>query len=96
MEKEYLAVYSEKCLRCSHFVEGAQRTYTKCHFSKGNSYCPAKEVRVVIAGRMKYLKKKLESARHACNAEMESEVWIEVAKQSEAFKRRFYQILEES
>lgn len=96
VELEYLAIYSEKCLKCSHFVEGAKHTYTKCHFSHGNDFCPAKEVKILVTGRMRSLKRKLSKARSERNPELELEVWNEVAKQSNAFKVRFYKLLEES
>ena len=90
LEREAFAIYSKNCLRCSHLVESATKTYNTCHHSKGNSYCPASEVTIVVTGKIDRYIKRLKKARARKDAKAESKVWASVEKESEIFKSRFY------
>lgn len=51
-------VYADGCFDCKHLVEGASVDYVKCHFSRGNTHCPAANIRIHFVGaRVKWDKK---------------------------------------
>jgi len=94
MSQEYLAIYSNNCLKCSHFVDTATKKYTSCHYSKGNKSCPAVEVKVVVVGKAMSWASLVRQARAERNAQVEANIMSQVAKMSEAFRERFYSELE--
>jgi len=92
--KDYLALYSTKCLQCSHLVENGKKAYAKCHFTKGNKHCPASEVRLVVVGKAVAYATKVLKARDAHDLKTEARLLQYVSTQSEAFKTRFYSALD--
>ena len=43
-------LFSKNCLNCKHLCpDAAKEIFTKCHYTKGNENCPAKEVKFVIS-----------------------------------------------
>ncbi|MFA5669391.1 MAG: hypothetical protein WC967_09105 [Balneolaceae bacterium] len=53
-------LYSTDCLNCYSLCSHADaKAYTKCHFSKGNEYCPAKQVSIRIGGDYKSIATKI-------------------------------------
>ena len=86
---DYLALYSTKCKRCKHLDPEATQAFTNCHFSKGNTECPAKEVRIAVVGEAKRYAKAAKKARREGNLAREAEVLDAVAKRSDAFQYKF-------
>jgi hypothetical protein len=54
---------STGCLDCTHLVSTGSTEYTKCHFSAGNTSCPAQSVKIVFVGRRNFFLEKLKAAR---------------------------------
>ena len=53
-----IKLYGEGCTECGHLVSTAEEKQTDCHFSKGNSFCPAAFTRIVFVGhKMRFLQK---------------------------------------
>lgn len=48
---QILTLFSDDCLKCGHLCEGAKEFFDKCHHTNGNEYCPASEIKIVIAGK---------------------------------------------
>lgn len=92
-EPDYLALYSTRCFKCSHLVEGAPKRYKSCHFRSGNTQCPASEVKIVITGKSQHFLAQLQKARAERDAKAEAEVWTEVGKESKAFQARMYDLV---
>lgn len=94
---DYFALFSEDCLRCSHLVDTNKKgmmAFATCHYSKGNTHCPAKEVRVVIVGKAHAMAERVMAARLSRNAVREAKLLAAVGKQSDSFKTLFYSHLE--
>jgi hypothetical protein len=47
-EEGFLEVFHENCLDCKALIPFKKKTYRDCHFSKGNTACPASQVQIVI------------------------------------------------
>ena len=92
--KDILALYSSKCKQCGHLDPAEPKKYSTCHFSKGNTECPASEVQFAIVGKAKGLALRLVKARANRDATTEAKILTEVAGQSAAFKARFYSVLD--
>lgn len=93
-KKINLGIYSENCLECKSFVEVATKTFSNCHYSKGNVHCPAAEVKIVIIGQALLLAGKVRLARDARDSEKEVVLMRKVASKSKAFQSKFYEALE--
>ena len=91
---EYFALYSEKCLTCKHLVEIGKVDNRDCHYSKGNTECPASEVRLVIVGEALSYAQQVIEARDKRHAKKEARLMKYVGAQSQAFKSQFYDFLD--
>ena len=43
-------LFGSGCLDCAHLVEDADTDFRKCHYSKGNTHCPALVLRIQFVG----------------------------------------------
>ena len=93
-EKEYLQLYNANCKRCSYLDPDETKRFSSCHYSKGNEFCPAREIQIVVVGKAKRYAAQVLSARESRNAEAEAKILELVAKRSKAFIERFYFYLE--
>lgn len=89
MAKDILALYSDNCLKCSSLVETAKAKFPKCHFRKGNTECPASEVRIAVVGEAKIYAQRVLNARKQSDFQKEAKLLAYVAKQSESFQLKF-------
>lgn len=95
-DKDYLSLYSVNCDNCSHLrpdKEGA-KAFIKCHYEKGNKYCPASEVRIVVVGQAYRMAEQVRKARERRDAAAEATIMAQVAKCHEAVQSKFYDALE--
>lgn len=92
--KEHLALYSSLCKKCQHLDPDESKRYTKCHYSKGNDFCPAKEIQIVIVGKAHKYAQQVIAARNTRDVGAEARILQIVEKQSKAFVERFYFYLE--
>ncbi len=92
--KEMFALYSLDCMTCKHLSETGTVAYVKCHYSKGNEQCPASEVRFVVVGEALDYARRVLRARDKRFPNREAKLMKHVANQSEAFRAKFYDALE--
>lgn len=88
-----LVLFSTKCLRCRHLVDGADKKFTKCHFSKGNVDCPAREVRIITDGKTRQYQRRLSEAREAKNAKAVAEIWVQINDEPPEVRQRLFEVL---
>ncbi len=93
-DKEYFALYSANCMTCSHLSETGDVAHIECHYSKGNTQCPASEVRFVVVGEAQEYARKILAARDKRHANTEARLMKYVGQQSAAFKSKFYDALD--
>lgn len=91
---DHLALYSTKCKRCGHLDPDEKRKFTACHFDKGNTLCPASEVRIVVVGQATSYARQVRKARDERNPQEEARLMAYVSRQSVAFQSKFYSALE--
>lgn len=92
-EKDFLALYSNNCISCKSLVEGAAKTFKKCHYKQGNTECPAAEVKIIVVGKALAYARKVTAARNRRDTGEEAKLLSYVATQSAGFKSRFYDAL---
>lgn len=92
--KEYLGLFSEKCITCKHLVEHAKVDNRECHFTQGNVQCPAVEVKIVFVGEALMYARKVLAARDKRHAKTEARLMEYIGAQSQAFRTKFYEYLE--
>jgi|GEM_PF-2776831 len=91
--RECIVLYSERCFRCSHLVDGAEKTFTKCHYSQGNPDCPAIAIRIMTSGKVRAYIDRIEKAQAARNAPEVAKIWEEVVKESPEVQRRIFDVM---
>lgn len=87
-------LYADGCLNCSSLVQDAADDYTnaKCHFSQGNQYCPAFQMRIAFVGRKVLAIKRIKEAQHKGDSQALLRQLTKLAELSETDRRA---ILEE-
>lgn len=90
---DYLALYSRNCKRCKHLDPDEDTAYDDCHFSKGNTQCPASEVRLVVVGAAERAATMLRQARKVGDLAQEAKILKAVAKKSHAFQHKFKELV---
>lgn len=93
-DKEYLALYSENCMTCSHLSEAGTVEHTECYYKNGNKQCPASEVRLVVVGEALTCARRVLRARDQRKPKLEAKVMKYVGTKSPAFQSKFYDHLE--
>lgn len=93
MAKEYLELYSDNCLQCSHLIEGAPKTFNKCHYTAGNKDCPASEIRIITTGRVRRAAALIKQARADKDPEREAEILQKVSSESPGFLHLLYELI---
>jgi len=86
---EYLALYSSDCKKCGHLDPDESFKYDKCHYSRGNPECPAKEIQFAIVGEAKRFAHATKRARDAGDFAREVKILKAVAGRSEAFQHKY-------
>lgn len=86
---EHLALYSSNCKRCGHLDPEEEKKFNKCHFSAGNTECPAQEVQLAVVGEAIRLAKAIKKARSDKDMKKEIEILQYVAERSPAFQQKF-------
>lgn len=92
--REHLALYSAQCKKCHHLDPDEPKKYINCHYSKGNEYCPASEVQIVITGKAQKYAAQVLAARAKRDINAENRILQLVSAKSQAFIERFYHFLE--
>lgn len=88
-----LVTYSKRCLNCSHLVDGAEKKYSKCHFTKGNVDCPAQSVRIITDGKTRQYQRRLDAAQQEKDAKAVASIWAEINNESPAVRQRLFEVL---
>ncbi len=61
--KLVVEAFNKNCLKCSHLIPEASTEFETCHFSQGNTSCPAQSVKIVFVGMRQHYVKRLQEAR---------------------------------
>lgn len=89
------ALYSADCMSCKHLSpETGTTAFSECHYKKGNDLCPAEEVTFNITGEAQQYAQRVKRARDKRQALRETKLMRYVSKQSDAFRSKFYEYLE--
>jgi len=86
---DHLALYSRNCKQCGYLDPEESRLFEKCHFTKGNTECPAQEIQIAVVGEAKRLARQVQRLRASGNLEREAKLLGFVAKRSPAFRFKF-------
>lgn len=88
---EALKLPYRKCKFCKH-LDDSETTSYNCY---GTKRCPATEVMLVVENRVYRIVKAVLEARAEKDLEKEAHCLRVVAKMSDAFKQRFFEMLEQ-
>jgi hypothetical protein len=86
---DYLALYSPNCKNCGYLDGDEKRKFEKCHYTNGNTECPAKEVQFAVVGEAKRFANAFKRARQSGDLNKQAEILEAVAKRSLAFQHKF-------
>ena len=59
----HVQLFGPGCLECKHLVEDAEVDFKKCHFTMGNTHCPAAYFKLGFVGERVKWEKKVERIR---------------------------------
>lgn len=89
------ALFSTNCMDCKHLSpETGSKAFAECHYKKGNDQCPAAEVVFSVVGEAQQLAQQVQRARDKRHAKRETKLMRYVSQQSDAFRSKFYEHLE--
>lgn len=89
-DKEYLELYSKKCLRCSYLIQEEGMKEHTCHYTNGNVECPAQEVQIILGGKIRRAVKLIRQARSQLDPKKEAQILEEISKEGPAKVKRLY------
>jgi len=93
-KREFIEVYCQNCAVCKYLNPDADKKFN-CHYSKGNTECPASELQIVVVGKAKRYARQVLAARAKRDVLAEKKILELVSKKSQAFIERFYFYLED-
>jgi len=72
-------IYHPKCLRCNFLSEHGKFLYEDCHYTKGNTNCPASETRIVVGVNVNLTAKRMVEAINTGNTELLAKINSRIA-----------------
>lgn len=58
-----IKLYNANCLGCISFNPQAEKTYSACHYTKGNPFCPAKDIKLAFVGEQAIYAERINRAK---------------------------------
>ena len=58
-----IKLYNANCLVCTSLNPNGDKTYSACHFTKGNPFCPAKDVKFAFVGEQAIFAERINRAK---------------------------------
>lgn len=91
-----IKLYGPGCLECSKLVDGAESAGSatpECHVSRGNEYCPAREVHIEFVGERVNFLRRIRKAQDSGNASRVLRLLGELDNKPSSFKKAVLQEL---
>lgn len=86
---DHLALYSRNCKKCKHLDPEEKIAYDKCHYTNGNTECPAKEVQISVVGMARRFAKAMKKAQATSDVTRQIQILKAVEGRSDAFKLKY-------
>lgn len=90
---DYLSLYSENCKKCSALDPDESKLFKSCHYSTGNTQCPASEVQFAVVGKAQRYANALAKARRNGDLAKEAKIIDAVSTKSSAFQHKFKELV---
>ena len=58
-----IKLYTANCLGCTSLNPNGDKTYSACHYTKGNPFCPAKDVKFAFVGEQAIFAERINRAK---------------------------------
>lgn len=58
-----IKLYNANCLSCTSLNPQAEKTYSACHYTKGNPFCPAKDIKLAFVGEQAIFAERIKRAK---------------------------------
>lgn len=91
-----IKLYGPGCLECSKLVDGAESAGSatpECHVTRGNEYCPAREVHIEFVGERVNFLRRIRKAQDSGNASRVLRLLSELDNKPSSFKKAVLQEL---
>jgi len=91
-----IKLYGPGCLECSKLVDGAESVGSatpECHVTRGNEYCPAREVHIEFVGERVNFLRRIRKAQDSGNASRVLRLLSELDNKPSSFKKAVLQEL---
>lgn len=95
-EEGFLEIYSEDCLSCKSLVPTAKKKFKPCHFSAGNTHCPASQTQIVIRVPLEQIVPRFMAAEKANDFNRLSRLTAKLASFPDWYQARVAQALRDA
>ena len=58
-----IKLYNVNCLSCTSLNPNGEKTYSTCHYTKGNPFCPAKDIKLAFVGEQSIFAERINRAK---------------------------------
>ena len=94
-QKIVVPIYAEKCAICTYMNPRAKKTF-KCHYSKGNSLCPASSYVFAVGFSPAPAAERFKKAMMTGDVESVQKVLAKVKEQPETVQQEFFELASQS
>jgi hypothetical protein len=81
-----IKLYNANCLSCVSLNPSGEKTFTKCHYTKGNPFCPAKDIKLAFVGEQAIFAERIKRAKANGNAEQVYTLLLALQDKDPAFR----------
>lgn len=81
-----IKLYNANCLSCTSLNPSGDKTFSKCHYTKGNPFCPASDIKLAFVGEQKIWAMKLNQAKTKGDAERVYNILLSLQDKDVAFR----------
>ena len=81
-----IKLYNANCLSCVSLNPNGEKTFTKCHYTKGNPFCPAKDIKLAFVGEQAIFAERIKRAKANGNSEQVFTLLLALQDKDPAFR----------
>lgn len=81
-----IKLYNANCLSCTSLNPSGDKTFSKCHYTKGNPFCPASDIKLAFVGEQKIWAMKLNQAKAKGDSERVYSILLSLQDKDVSFR----------
>lgn len=81
-----IKMYNANCLSCTSLNPNGDKTYSSCHYTKGNPFCPAKDIKLAFVGEQAIFAERINRAKANGDSERVFQLLLKLQDKEVAFR----------